>query len=118
MNLGLYIKQRRILLGLTLEELAEATGTSKGYIHTLEKGTAIPGFMLAIRISVALGVGIQSMAAGALSALDEPKEVVSPTSDHPSLIPIQSGGTKFKPKKRCYYCGSYSCHNSACMKAV
>ncbi len=49
--LGDIIKRRRLSEELTLEELANMLGTSKGYIHDLESGRASnPSFEFTMRL--------------------------------------------------------------------
>lgn len=67
MSLGALLKAKRAALGLTLEEVAEAAIVSKSHLHGLEKDLCEPGILLCARLSVALGVSVQSMAAAAMA---------------------------------------------------
>ena len=72
MSLGSLLHAKRTALGMTLQEVAEASGTSKSYVYELEKDKSEPGSLLCAKLSVALGVSVQAMAAAALtSALKE-----------------------------------------------
>lgn len=72
MSLGSLLHAKRTAFGMTLQEVAEASGTSMGYVHALEKDKSEPGILLCAKLSVALGVSVQAMAAAALtSALKE-----------------------------------------------
>jgi transcriptional regulator with XRE-family HTH domain len=60
---------------MTLEEVAAAAGCSKSHLHALEGDKAEPGLLMCARLSVALGVPVQAMAAARLSgALGEANE--------------------------------------------
>lgn len=74
MTLGNLLKMKRLALGMTLEEVAQAAGTSKGHIHELENDKSEPGLLTCAKLSVALGVTVQSMAAAVLTrALEKVK---------------------------------------------
>lgn len=66
MSLGNYLSESRKRIGMTLDEVARAAGTSKSNLHAIEHGKSEPGFGLAVRLSVALGVPLQGMAAASL----------------------------------------------------
>jgi transcriptional regulator with XRE-family HTH domain len=69
MTLGELLKSRREALGLTLEETADATGSSKSYVWELENSKSYKmGLTLAARFAVALGLHINLMAAAALES--------------------------------------------------
>lgn len=58
------IKQKREALGLTLQEVGDACGITKGHLHDLEAGRhRNPGLYTCVRLSVALGVSVQSLGA-------------------------------------------------------
>jgi transcriptional regulator with XRE-family HTH domain len=67
MSLGTLLKSKRNSLGLTLDEVEEAAGCSKSHLHSLEGDKCDPSILLCTRLSVALGLPVQSMAAAALS---------------------------------------------------
>ena len=72
MTLGTILHAKRVALGLTLQEVADAAGTSKSYIHELENDKSDPGILLCAKLSIALGLSVQMMAAAALvTALKE-----------------------------------------------
>ena len=66
MSLGTLLKAKRDALGMTLAEVAEAAGCSKSHLHGLEVDKCEPGIVMCARLSVALGVPVQAMAAAAL----------------------------------------------------
>lgn len=66
MTLGELLKAKRAALGMTLEEVSEAANVSKSHLHGLEGDKCEPGILLCARLSVALGVPVQAMAAAAL----------------------------------------------------
>lgn len=76
MNLGELIKSRRTSQGLSLEELGDAAGLSKSYLHGLESGrNPNPGVLTCVRLSLALGISVQCMAAAAVeTAVGSSKE--------------------------------------------
>lgn len=66
MKLGELIKSRREALGMTLDEVADASDCSKSYVWEVEnhKGYKI-SLVLAARLSVTLGLHVNLMAAAA-----------------------------------------------------
>ena len=76
MTLGELMKSRREALGFTLEETADATGSSKSYVWELENGKSYKmGLPLAARFAVALGVHVNLMAAASLESEASAREV-------------------------------------------
>jgi transcriptional regulator with XRE-family HTH domain len=67
MSLGTLLKGKRNALGMTLDEVAEAAGCSKSHLHGLEGDKCEPGIVMCARLSVALGLPVQAMAAAALT---------------------------------------------------
>jgi transcriptional regulator with XRE-family HTH domain len=67
MTLGELLKTKRTQLGMTLDEVADAAGCSKSHLHGLEGDKCEPGIVLCARLSVALGLPVQAMAAAALT---------------------------------------------------
>jgi len=49
------LRQYRADTGTTLQAIADACNTSRGYIHQIESGQRTPGLRLAVRISAATG---------------------------------------------------------------
>ncbi|MBR8248636.1 helix-turn-helix domain-containing protein [Burkholderia cenocepacia] len=69
MKLGELLKSRREALGMTLDDVADATGSSKSYVWELEAGRSYKmGLPLAARFAVALGLQVSMMAASALES--------------------------------------------------
>ena len=66
MSLGQLLRAKRGAIGMTLDEVAEAAGCSKSHLHSLEGDKCEPGLLFCTKLSVALGLSIQSMAAAAL----------------------------------------------------
>jgi len=58
MSLGSRIRQTRTQKGITLQELSERSGLSKGFICQLENDKASPSLQALDRISAALGVPV------------------------------------------------------------
>ncbi len=58
---GERIKQRRIALGLSLDQLSERTGSfvTKQAIHKYEQGTTMPGSDVLLKLAAALGVKVE-----------------------------------------------------------
>jgi len=64
MKFGDLIKGKRDALDLTLQEVADAAGVTKGHLHDLEHGRhANPGLYTCARLALALGLSVQAMAA-------------------------------------------------------
>lgn len=70
MKLGEIIKARRAESGMSLQDVADAAGMTKGYLHEIESGKTFNlGLIIAIRLSVCLGIPVNMMAAAALESL-------------------------------------------------
>jgi len=75
MKLGELIKAKRISAGFTLEELAGLCGSGKSHIHGIESGKTLDiGIVMAAKLSLALGVSVNSMAMLVIAELAEIKE--------------------------------------------
>ncbi len=66
MSLGALLKTKRVALGMTLDDVAEAAGVSKSHLHGLEGDKCEPGILMCAKLSVALGLPVQAMASAAL----------------------------------------------------
>lgn len=67
MKLGDLIKQRRETAGMSLQDVADAVGATKGYIWEIENGKTVNiGLLLVVRLSVALAIPVNALAASAL----------------------------------------------------
>ena len=66
-KLPAFLRSRRESLGMSLEDVAQAVGSSKSYMYEIERGKSEPGFLMAIRLSVALQTSISLMASAALA---------------------------------------------------
>lgn len=62
MTLGELIKSKRAAANLTLEELSALSSISKDYLHAVENGESCPSIYICAKLSLALGVSVQSMA--------------------------------------------------------
>lgn len=79
MKLGDLLKARREQAGLSLQDLADATGVTKSHLWEVEDGRTVNiGLVTSIRISIALGVPVNVLAAAALeSANDKPTRLAA-----------------------------------------
>ncbi len=69
MNLAQLLSEKRVHLGLTLQEVGDAAGISKGHLHDLEKGKhANPGLYTITKLSVILGIPVSLMAAAVIES--------------------------------------------------
>ena len=66
MSLGALLRVKRDTLGMTLDDVAEAAGCSKSHLHSLEGDKCEPGILMCAKLSVALGLSVQAMAAAAI----------------------------------------------------
>ena len=67
MTLGELLKTRRNALCMSLEDVAQAAGTTRGHLHALENGhTNNPGLLLCLRLGTILDVNIRLIAAAAM----------------------------------------------------
>ena len=62
MTLGELIKTKRNAANLSLEELSALSAISKSYLHAVENGESCPSIYICAKLSLALGVSVQSMA--------------------------------------------------------
>jgi transcriptional regulator with XRE-family HTH domain len=60
-RLGLKMKHRRLLKGLTLKALAELAGCSESMLSRIENGTANPSINTMHRIALALGIPVSGL---------------------------------------------------------
>ena len=69
MTLGEMLKQKRMAIGLTLQEVGDAAGLTKGHVHELESGKQFnPGIFTCARLAIVLGLTVQAMAAAAMES--------------------------------------------------
>lgn len=69
MSLGELIRSARERAGMSLQDLADATGASKGHLHGVEQGKTVDiGILLAARLSIALGLTITALASAAVGS--------------------------------------------------
>jgi len=61
-TLGELLRQHRTKNGLTMQQVADAIGTTKSYIHDLEHGVSEPGLRKAARLSMVFGISLNEMA--------------------------------------------------------
>lgn len=66
MSLGTLLKEKRVALGLSLDEVAAAAGMSKSHLCCLESDKSEPGIVVCVKLSVALGLPVQLMACAAI----------------------------------------------------
>jgi transcriptional regulator with XRE-family HTH domain len=59
MGVGARMRQRRTALGLSLGQLAMATGTTKSHLSEIEAEKSVPSVLVGINIAAALGVSVQ-----------------------------------------------------------
>ena len=66
MRLGELIRTARERAALSLQDLSDATDLSKALLHDIEHGKTVNiGLLSAVRLSIALGVPVNSLAAAA-----------------------------------------------------
>lgn len=71
MKLGQLLKQRREMTGMSLQDVGDACGLSKGYVWEIEAGKTVNiGLLTAIRLSIALNLTVSAMCAAALETDD------------------------------------------------
>jgi transcriptional regulator with XRE-family HTH domain len=74
MTLADLLKQRRQQASMSLQDVADVTGITKTHVHEIETGKTVNiGVLTAIRLSVALGVSINVVAAAALVSSELPR---------------------------------------------
>lgn len=69
MKLGEIVKQRREESGLSLQGLADAVGLTKSHLWDIERGKTVNiGLLTAVRLSIALAVPVNALAASAIES--------------------------------------------------
>lgn len=69
MNFATLIKNKRVASGMTLQEVGDAAGITKGHLHDLENDRHCnPGLFTCTRLALALGLNIQAMAAAVIES--------------------------------------------------
>jgi transcriptional regulator with XRE-family HTH domain len=70
-RIGELIESRRKEAGMSLQDVADACGISKGYVWEIENGKTVNiGILLAIRLSICMGLSVNMLAAAALESSD------------------------------------------------
>ncbi len=64
-DLGKMLKQRRLMIPLTLQELASATGVSSSHLGRIERGERFPSAWILRKIAKPLGLGEDELFASA-----------------------------------------------------
>jgi len=64
-DLGKMLKQRRLMIPLTLQELANATGVSSSHLGRIERGERFPSAWILRKIAKPLGLGEDELFASA-----------------------------------------------------
>ena len=68
-----HVLLKRTQFQLTQAQLAEAVGTSHGWIQKIESGKKMPGFFLAIKLAVFLEIDMNSFLKDLMEASGTPK---------------------------------------------
>ncbi len=67
-TLGAEIRERRLARGLSMGQLAQASGISRGYLNNVEKGRTLASASVLGRIARALGIAPEPLVARAVEA--------------------------------------------------
>ena len=70
-QIGLFIRDRRLALGLTQQQLADKLGITDKAVSKWERGLGCPDVSLLPKLSQVLGVGLEALLSGALDANDQ-----------------------------------------------
>jgi len=87
-TLGQRIKQRRLALGLTQQELAEVLGFTPQHISAIEQDQRVPSLASLVKLAEHLGVTVDYLATG--------KE--GPKVDAMSVLPAIKADKRLSPK--------------------
>lgn len=72
MTLSELVRQKREAAGLSLQELGDIVGLSKGHVHAIENGQTVNiGILVAVRLSIALGASINQIAIAATQSSEK-----------------------------------------------
>lgn len=75
MKLAELLRSRRQAMGMSLEDVADATSSSKSYVWELENGKSYKmGLTLAARFALVLGMNVNMMAVAAMESERAAKE--------------------------------------------
>lgn len=102
-TLGAHLRHRRIVLGRTLKEIADAAGCSESLLSKLENGRANPSVRMLHRIAGALDVNVAS-----LFGDDDPGSFVSRAAERPQIdIDPARGGRGIRMDRLVPYAGNH-----------
>jgi transcriptional regulator with XRE-family HTH domain len=69
MKLCELIESRRKQSGMSLQDLADACGATKTHVWEIEQGKTVNiGLLLAVRLSIALGIPVNALAAATMES--------------------------------------------------
>lgn len=75
MKLAELLRSRRQAMGMSLDDVADATGSCKSYVWELENGKSYKmGLTLAARFALVLGMNVNMMAVAAMESERAAKE--------------------------------------------
>lgn len=94
-SIGVRVRRHRKQNGLSQEELAERTETSRVYISNIERGEATPSLEVLLSIANALSVSADDLLAGNLlsantDSTDEEMDILFDCSQEESRILLES----------------------------
>jgi len=92
-ELGRALRQRRVMVPLTLQELAEKSGVSPSHIGRIERGDRFPSARILSRLAKPLGFGEDEMLT--LAGFRSPSEAEVPSGGH--LDPYVAGVLSQEP---------------------
>ncbi len=68
---GANIRKQRLLLGFTIEQLAEKAGIGENFLGKIERGEGKPSLETSVKISDALGCGVDLFLSGELKYVNQ-----------------------------------------------
>lgn len=98
LNYGLFVREFRTRRGLTLDELSEQTGLSKGHLSRFERGEKFLSVAALLRIANALDVSVSAMLGESLTA--DALHLVRSTERTVRKAPKKDGGYSFATLSR------------------
>lgn len=98
LNYGLFVREFRSRRGLTLDELSERTGLSKGHLSRFERGEKFLSVAALLRVANALDVSVSAMLGESVTA--DALHLVRVTERAVRKAPKKDGGYSFATLSR------------------
>jgi transcriptional regulator with XRE-family HTH domain len=72
---GLRVRDRRVELGLSQEDLGEASGLHRTYVGHLERGEVNPSLLNILKVAAGLEIDASDLVEGLAQSLGDPRKI-------------------------------------------